>query len=93
MLKISQPTVAEPLVDEYGIGFGRSVPLPVGTKLAEFDKKEAPGDWPCRVLVGSLMWLSTQTWPDISNAVEQWLGTALSQSCCTGGQHLVFQGM
>ena len=37
MLKISQQTYAEQFADEYGIEFGKSVPLPVGTKLAEFD--------------------------------------------------------
>ena len=31
---------------------------------------EAPGDWPFRELVGSLMRLPTQTQPDISNAVR-----------------------
>ena len=33
-LKISQNTFAEQLADEYGIEFGKSVPLSVGTKLA-----------------------------------------------------------
>ena len=71
MLTISQPTFAEQLVSEYGVGYGKSVPFPVGTKLAKFGKKkEAPGGWPFRELVGSLMWLATQTRPDISNAVR-----------------------
>ena len=69
-LTISQQTFAEQLATEYGVEYGRSVPLPVGTRLEEFDKDEAPGDWPFRELVGSLMWLSTQTRPDISNAVR-----------------------
>ena len=71
VLKISQQIFAEQLADEYGIELGRSVLLPVGTKLAKFDKDEAPGNWPFRELVGSLiMWLSTQSRPDISNAVR-----------------------
>ena len=70
VLNISQQTFAEQLADEHGIEFGKSVPLPVGTKLAKFDKDEAPGNWPFRELVGSLMWLSTQTRSDISNAVR-----------------------
>ena len=70
VLKISQQTFAEQLADEYEIEFGKSVPLPVGTKLAKFDKDEAPGNWPFHELVGSLMWLSTQTRPDISNAAS-----------------------
>ena len=44
--------------------------MPVGTRLGTFDKNEAPGNWPFRELVGSLMWLSTQTRPDVSNAVR-----------------------
>ena len=44
--------------------------MPVGTRLGTFDKNEAPGNWPFRELVGSLMWLSTQTRPDISSAVR-----------------------
>ena len=39
VLKISQPTFAEQLADEYGIGFGKNVPLPVGTKLAKKSTK------------------------------------------------------
>ena len=77
-MKISQQTFAEQLADEYGIEFGKSIPLPVGTKLAKFDKDEAPGNWPFRELVGSLMWLSTQTRPDISNAVKAVAGYCAS---------------
>ena len=51
MLKISQKTLAEQLAGEYGIEVGKSVPLLVGTNLADFDKNEAPGDWPSRELV------------------------------------------
>ena len=69
ILKISQQTFAEQLANEYGVDYGRSVPMPVGTRLMTFDEDEAPGNWPFRKLVGSLMWLSTQTRPGISNAV------------------------
>ena len=44
VLKISQQTFAEQLADEYGIEFDMSVPLPVNTKVAKFDKDEAPGN-------------------------------------------------
>ena len=70
VLKISHQTFAEQLADEYGIEFGKRIPPPAGTKLAKFDKDEAPGNWPFRELVGSLMRLSTQTRPDISNAIR-----------------------
>ena len=70
-MKIFQQTFAEQLAGEYNMEFGKSVQLPVGTKLTEFNNYyEAPGGWPCRELVDSLMWLSTQTRPDISNPVR-----------------------
>ena len=70
LLTISQQKFAEQLASEYGVEYGKSVPLPVGTKLAKFDKNEAPGGWPFSKLVGSLMWLATQTRSDISDALR-----------------------
>ena len=61
---------AKQLASEYGVEYGKSVLLPVGTKLAKFNKNEAPGHWPFCELVGSLTWLATQTRPDISNAMR-----------------------
>ena len=69
-LMTSQQTFAEQLPDEYGIEFGKSVPLPFGARLAEFDKNQASGDWPFCELVGSLIRVSTQTPPDVSYAVR-----------------------
>ena len=43
LLKISQQVFAEQSVDVHGIELGKSVPLSVGTRLAEFDENEAPG--------------------------------------------------
>ena len=54
MLKIFQQTFAEKLEDQYGIEFGKGVPLPAGTRLADFDGN-ASGDWPFRELVSSQM--------------------------------------
>ena len=65
MSKISQQTFAEQLANEDGIEFGKSIPLPVGTRLAKFDKNETPANWPF-----GEMWLPTQTRPDISNAAR-----------------------
>ena len=46
------------------------VPLRVDVKLEEFDEDERVENWPFRELVGSLMWPSISTRPDISNAVR-----------------------
>ncbi|CAB1100747.1 unnamed protein product [Ectocarpus sp. CCAP 1310/34] len=69
-LKISQQTYAEELGMEFGVEYGKEIPLPVGLKLSEFDQDEEVVSWPFRELIGSLMWLATQTRPDIANAVR-----------------------
>ena len=69
VLNISQQTFTDQLAHDHGIEFGKSVMLPVGTKLAKFDKDDTPAIWSFRELLGSLMWPSPQTRPDISNAV------------------------
>ena len=43
VLTISQQTFSEQLAHEYGAEYGRSVPMPVDTKLGIFDKDEASG--------------------------------------------------
>ena len=50
--------------------FKQSVPLRVGVKLEEFDEDVRVENWPFRESVGSLMWLSKSTRPNISNAVR-----------------------
>ena len=54
----------------------KSVQFLVGGKLDEFDKYVTVKNWPFCELVGSLMWLSTSTRPDIPNAVRPIV------SCC-----------
>ncbi|CAB1101635.1 unnamed protein product [Ectocarpus sp. CCAP 1310/34] len=70
LLRISQQRVADVLAAKYGIEWGRSVPLPVSVKLTDFDENEACADVPFREMVGSLMWLATQTRQDIANGVR-----------------------
>ena len=58
----------------------QSVPLRVGVKLEDFDEDEMIENWPFHELVGSLMWLSVSTRPDISNAVR-----AVARYCTAPG--------
>ena len=67
---MSQKTFAEHLAREYGVEYIKSVPLPVGPKLAMFHENKGPRGWPFVELLGSLMWLATQTRPDIFNAMS-----------------------
>ena len=67
-LAISQITFPDELVKKFCVTSTRSVPLRVGVKLEEFDEDERVENWPFRELVGSSMWLSISTRPDISNA-------------------------
>ena len=51
--------------------YDKNVPLPVGKILEELEEDDkAPEVRPFRELVGCLMWWSTPTRPDISNAVR-----------------------
>ena len=68
-LKISQRALADELAEKFCVASKKSVPLCVGVKLEEFDEDDRVENRPFRELVGSLMWLSTSTRPDISNTM------------------------
>ena len=53
------------------------IPATPGVKLGPREEGESKGYWPYREAVGSLMWLSTMTRPDVSNAVRP--GRVISQ--------------
>ena len=69
-LTMSQKKIAYELVKKFCVTSKQSVPFRVGAKLEEFDEDERVENWLFRELVGSLMWLSISTRPDISNAVR-----------------------
>ena len=69
-LTISQQTFADEAVKNNCVTSTQSVPLRVGVKLKEFDEDERVQNWQFRELVGSLMWPSISTRPDIANAVR-----------------------
>ena len=67
---ISQKSFTEKTVKQFGVTTGRNTPLSTDAFLEEFDEDEPDEMWPFRELVGSLMWLATQTRPDILNGVR-----------------------
>ena len=69
-LTISQKTFADEPVKTFCVTSTQSVPLRVGVKLEDFVEDEIIKNWPFRKSVGSLLWLSVSTRPDISNAVR-----------------------
>ena len=69
-LTISQKAFADESIKKLCVTSTKSVPLRVGVKLDKFDKDERVENWPFHELVGSVMWLSIQTRPDISTQRE-----------------------
>ena len=69
-ITISQQTVAENIVEKFGVTRTKEIPMVVGLRLDDFDLTEPDVDEPFRSLVGHLMWLANQTRSYILNAVR-----------------------
>ena len=69
-LEITQKAFVESMMNRFGANSFSDIPATPGVELGPREEGEPKGDWPYRGAVGSLMWLSTMTRPDISNAVR-----------------------
>ena len=58
------------MLNRFGVNASSDIPATPGVELGPREEGEPGGGWPYREAVGSLMWLSTMTRPDISNAVR-----------------------
>ena len=58
------------MLNRFGVNSSADIPATPGVELGPREEGEPKGDWAYREAVGSLMWLSTMTRPDISNAVH-----------------------
>ena len=67
---ITQKAFVESMLNRFGVNSSSDIPATPGVELGPREEGEPKGDWPYREAVGSLMWLSTMTRPDISNAVR-----------------------
>ena len=70
MFEITQKAFVESMLNRIGVNSSSDIPATPGVKLCPREEGEPKGDWPYREAVGSLMWLSNMTRPDISNAVR-----------------------
>ena len=69
-IKLSQKAYVENLMKRVDVQSISDTPASHGADLGPKQDDEPGGDWPAKEAVGSLMWLSTMTRPDITNAVR-----------------------
>ena len=69
-LETTEKAFVESMLNRFGVNSSSDIPATPGVELGPREEGEPNGDWPYREAVGSLMWLSTMTRPDISNAVH-----------------------
>ena len=69
-ITIPPQTVAENMVEEFGVTRTKETPMVIGLRLDDFDPTEHDVDERFQSLVGHLMWLANQSRPDILNAMR-----------------------
>ena len=69
-IKFSQEAYVESLMKRFYLQFIADIPASLDADLGPKQDDESRGDWAVREAVRSLMWLSTMTRPDITNAVR-----------------------
>ena len=69
-IKLSQEAYVESLMKRFDEQSISDIPASPGADLGPKQDNEPGKNWPVREAVGSLMWLSTVTRPDITNAVR-----------------------
>ena len=69
-IKLSQEPYVESLMKQFDVQSISDIPASPGADLGPKQDDGREGPWPVREAVGSLMWLSTMTRPDITNAVR-----------------------
>ena len=69
-IKLSQEAYVESLMRRFDVHSTTNIPTSPGADLGPKREEEPGGGWPVREAVGSLLWLSTMTRPDITNAVR-----------------------
>ena len=69
-IKLSQEAYVESLMKRFDVQSISDIPASPGADLGPKQDDEPGGDYPVKEAIGSLMWLSTMTRPDITNAVR-----------------------
>ena len=70
ILRMSQRAFIESVVSRYGVDAESNLPASQSADLGPRRNDESVCDKPVRAAVGSLIWLSSMTRPDIANAVR-----------------------
>ena len=73
-IEISHESYNRGVLERFNISHNRSIPTSLANDNRSLTEDEEAGDVPFREVVGSLMWIASQTRPDTSNAVRAVMG-------------------